>query len=531
MLFKVLIVDDLVAKPVPLSNFQIVAVDDSSPPTPFRTDETGAFSGVFAPGKYRLQNATPLLFKGRFYAWSRAFEIRAGESTTLQLTGDDAAVTDQAIPTTRQIGDEAKIYRALRDGVATVEGERGQGSGFLVDAQGLILTNHHVIEGSRTIVVRFRPGLRVAARVVQSNAANDVALLQVHPDAVRGLPVVPLADVTQSPPTEGERVLAIGSPLSEDKILTTGLISRVKDNIFMSDVNINPGNSGGPLLNMAGEAIGITSFGLSAKSGPGLSGIVSIVQATGMVSNARAKQAEKKATTAMPSAQFLPDFSPHKISTASLQEAAQTEITIPRFKAPGAFETSFVTPFSGASLAHKEEREWAKKRNKRRDKQGAGGSGEGGQVTTRRFYETQDAQVFIAVSPRLVESKKSMKRGLFGALLGVRTKRDMEFRHDFYDMELLRDGIRVEPLQRNRIPLSIYYENVFINVEAKDLAMAGLYSYDPAAFRDGGKLELRVKREFNTEVWDIVPVTDALRASLYQQFSAYYLQMPRSAKP
>lgn len=528
--FKVFIVDDLVAKPVPLSNFQIYAIA-SAPPSvsfvAFRTDESGAFSSELAAGKYRVQSATPLLFKSRLYSWSREFEIKKGEISALQLTGDDAIVTEQAIPLTRQIGDEAKIYRALRDGVATVESERGQGTGFLVDSQGLILTNHHVVEGSRSIVVRFLPGLRVAARLVFSNAANDVALLQVSPDAVRGLPIIPLADVTKAAPIEGERVLAIGSPLSEEKILTTGLLSRVKDDVFMSDVNINPGNSGGPLLNMAGEAIGITSFSLSAANGPGLSGIVSIIKATAMVSTARAELAKKKATTAMPSPQLLPDFSTVKISTASLQEAAQSEIKIPVLKAPSSFETSFFTPFSGASLAHKAEREWAKKRNKRRDKQSANGSDEGGQVTTQRFYDTRDAQVFIAVAPRLMESKSSRTRGLFGALLGVyNTKRDMEFRHDFYDMELLRDGERVEPLRRRRLPLSIYYENLFLNLEAKDTAMAGLYSYDPAVFRDGGKLELHVKREFDTEKWDIVPITDALRAALYTQFSSYYSQMP-----
>src|SRR6185436_14640163 len=143
-----------------------------------------------------------------------------------------------------QVADEAKVYRAVQAAVATVEGERGHGTGFLVDARGLLLTNQHVVEGSRRLVVRFSPGLRVEAQLAQSDATSDVAVLRVHPDVVKNLPVVQLAAPTDAAPlaVEGEKVLAIGSPLTEEKVLTTGLISRVKSEVLISDVNINPGN-------------------------------------------------------------------------------------------------------------------------------------------------------------------------------------------------------------------------------------------------------------------------------------------------
>jgi S1-C subfamily serine protease len=75
----------------------------------------------------------------------------------------------------------------------------------------------------------------------------------------------------------GERVLAVGSPLATEGILTTGIVSRVESDAIISDVNINPGNSGGPLLNFRGQVIGITTFGVQEPGrGPGISGIVRI---------------------------------------------------------------------------------------------------------------------------------------------------------------------------------------------------------------------------------------------------------------
>ena len=541
---RVLVVDDLTPRPVPFTAFQVISLADGSV-TAARTGEDGRFELELAPGLYRLESVTPLKFKGKTYQWARPFEMKAGEPTTLELTGDDATMRDDVPQTARQIADEAKIYRALREGVATVEGERGSGTAFLFDARGLMLTNSHVVEGSRALVVRFAPGLRVAARVIASDPAKDVAILSVNPDITTKLPVVPLWRSTPEPgqtapavAVEGEKVMAIGSPLGEEKVLTTGLISRVKEGVLISDININPGNSGGPLLNMAGEAIGITSFNESAQSGPGLSGIIALSQVLPLADEARARwdaaTPELRAQIA-PSARLLPDFSPIAVPAQALDTAAKSEIEIPLIKAPSAFETRFLTPFSLTSTQFKAERELAKKREKRRSKQSDKGANEAAEQPQHRFYDATRAGVAIAISPKLVESKASKKRGLLGALVGgmvgviPRTKVSMEFRHDFYDMELLRNGQIMEPVQRKRVPMSVYWENLYLNFEAKDTAFAGIYTYDPAVFAPGGTLVLRVRREFNIEKWDEVKIPDALRAGLYAQFAPHRAALQQSA--
>lgn len=534
---KILIIDELVPRPVPLTAFRLSS--ETGQPREIRTGEDGRFTLALAAGKYRFENVVPLRFKGKLFEWKRAFEIKAGQKTELHLTGDDATARDDVPQTARVVAEEAKIYRALRDGIATVESESSSGSGFLVDARGILLTNHHVIEGARDLVVRFRSGLRVAATLLAIDPQNDVAVLRVNPEISARLPVVPLArpkpqregETAPSIAIEGEKVMAIGSPLGEEKILTTGLISRVKDGVLISDVNINPGNSGGPLLNMAGEAIGLTTFNEGAGSGPGLSGIVALDRAFPTLDRVLTAldAAQKNGTDGrnMPSARLLPDFSPVAVPTAALEAASQSEIEIPVLKAPSSFETRFLTPFNLTSVRYREERELARKQAKRRGKQGEKGAGEVAQDTQMRFYDAQKAAVYVSVAPNLVESKGSKRRGLLGGMLGavvgtfVPTTRSLEFRHDFYGMELWRNGTKVEPLQRKRVPLSIYYQNLYLNFEAKDTATAGVYAFDPAAFAPGAQLTLQVWREYNTEEPDTVKISDALRASLYEQFAAH----------
>jgi serine protease Do len=139
---------------------------------------------------------------------------------------------------------------------------RGEGTGFVVDAQGFILTNHHVVASTERIRVRMADKREFPAVLVGSDASTDLALLKV--DAV-SLPTVPLGDSDRL--RVGEWVCAIGNPYRFDHSVTVGVVSskgrKIYDASFdayiQTDAAINPGNSGGPLINAYGEAIGINS--------------------------------------------------------------------------------------------------------------------------------------------------------------------------------------------------------------------------------------------------------------------------------
>src|SRR3954471_17123196 len=140
---------------------------------------------------------------------------------------------------------------------------RGAGSGFIIDADGSILTNHHVVDRAERITVKLSDGRTLRARLIGSDPDTDIALIKV--DSQGGLPVAPLGD--SSTLRMGEWVCAIGNPLGYEHTVTVGVVSFLGrklfdislDNYIQTDAAINFGNSGGPLINSRGEVIGINA--------------------------------------------------------------------------------------------------------------------------------------------------------------------------------------------------------------------------------------------------------------------------------
>jgi serine protease Do len=140
---------------------------------------------------------------------------------------------------------------------------RGTGTGFIIDPQGFILTNHHVIDGAERIGVKLADGRSLRAAVVGSDPDTDIALIKV--DAPTALPSAPLGNSDQL--RVGEWVVAIGNPLAYEHTVTVGVVSFIGrklfdsslDNYIQTDAAISFGNSGGPLINTRGEIIGINA--------------------------------------------------------------------------------------------------------------------------------------------------------------------------------------------------------------------------------------------------------------------------------
>jgi S1-C subfamily serine protease len=166
-------------------------------------------------------------------------------------------------------------------------GEEGQrqgeatGSGIVIDANGTILTNYHVVENAIKVTVSLEKGKTVDAQVVGKDPSNDLAVLHIAPD---GLALHPLTLGDSSAARVGDPVYAIGNPFDLQRTLTTGVISALQrqikapngfaiDNVLQTDAPINPGNSGGPLLDSSGRVIGINSQIETGGTGGGSVGI------------------------------------------------------------------------------------------------------------------------------------------------------------------------------------------------------------------------------------------------------------------
>ncbi|MSP39322.1 MAG: DegQ family serine endoprotease [Deltaproteobacteria bacterium] len=147
----------------------------------------------------------------------------------------------------------------------------GQGSGFIIDNNGTILTNYHVVDGAQKIVVTLADGKNYDATVVGKDQKSDLAVIKI--DAGRELPAVALGDSDRL--EVGEWVMAIGNPFGLDHTVTSGIVSAKGrnigsgpyDNFIQTDASINPGNSGGPLINLRGEVVGINTAIYSQSGG------------------------------------------------------------------------------------------------------------------------------------------------------------------------------------------------------------------------------------------------------------------------
>jgi S1-C subfamily serine protease len=170
---------------------------------------------------------------------------------------------DNAAPGTRPLAqpdDISQMVRQSRPAVVTIIAGERLGSGFFVSADGYLLTNSHVVREGDRPTVRFTDGKSVSANVVRNDEEKDLALLKASGS---GYPALPLGDSDKA--VQGESVITIGSPVGLEGTVTQGIISAVRKGpngvtYIQTDAAVNPGNSGGPLLNKAGQVIGINTL-------------------------------------------------------------------------------------------------------------------------------------------------------------------------------------------------------------------------------------------------------------------------------
>ncbi|MBM3804403.1 MAG: trypsin-like serine protease [Acidimicrobiia bacterium] len=244
----------------------------------------------------RLRTFVLLLTLAAVLAWI------AGRLLTRQLApapyfseSPSAAAADKPYPPVTQ--DEAnsiEIYQRTSSAVVNITSttvdfdfffnampKQGSGSGAIIDRQGHILTNYHVVEGAGALEVTLSDKRKLKARVIGADPSNDLAVIKIDP-AGKALSVVQLG--SSSNLQVGQKVLAIGNPFGLEGTLTTGVISSLRrtiraengkmiDDVIQTDAAINPGNSGGPLLNSLGELIGINTQIFSTAGSGGNIGI------------------------------------------------------------------------------------------------------------------------------------------------------------------------------------------------------------------------------------------------------------------
>ncbi|NIK59032.1 S1C family serine protease [Kribbella shirazensis] len=260
--------------PGPRPTDSVTPVTAAGPPSPVAAPPAGVTDGRAVPpvGAPTAERGSGRRRAG-FFVGTLALSIAAG-GLAGAVTGDRGTAStavdlpQAAAPPAAAQGSISAAAASVLPGVVSVRAGRATGSGFAIDQQGHVVTNAHVVEGATDVSLVLSNGRRVNADVVGSDPDNDLAVLQVSASDAEGLRALTLGRSAQL--RVGDPVLAVGSPLGLEGTVTAGIVSAVnrqarfgndgaRQSAIQTDAAINPGNSGGPLVNSAGQVVGVNT--------------------------------------------------------------------------------------------------------------------------------------------------------------------------------------------------------------------------------------------------------------------------------
>lgn len=488
-------------------------------------------------GDYTVVSEKELVLEGRTFSWEYAFRVGAGSDTSVELSNDNAkisvAVSDSNL-LRRRVSEAAELFRTLRNGVVTIEGELQTGTGFIFDEKGLVLTNNHVINETNEVRVRFDKQTSVKARVLARDIERDLVVLQINLRAFANSKVLKLAVANAAEPNvfEGEQVFTIGSPANQEKILSTGIVSKVGERAIISDINFSPGNAGGPLFNSIGEVIGLTTFKVKDrkdKGDSGLAGIVRIEETADVVTKAR----ELAAAKGTPSGELMPNI-PEGIFPV---ETIKTAVRSPRFSSKEYvsdvknYQVRYMTPVYKFYMIEKDRIESLKIREKRNKYKGdldAADMFRDLSVWSEYAGELMPVVDILALPETAPTGKSMALTAIANMTIGFSTPLDLKYKADFSQMKLLCNGREVTPVRRNKTEierdLQSYYKT------KKRFTYAGVYTYPYDIFAPGrcSQMEVHVFSEEDIETPIVSTVTDAIKNRIWTDFGDFRTQIAKT---
>ena len=537
--FKVTVVDnDLNLRNVPKFTLVIRRVGDASVGVArTATSSDGEARLQLPPGNYAVTSERPVIFQNRSVTWDFAFTVEPGRSSTVELSNDNAHISSALIPSTdRDISRGGEMFKTLRNGVVTVQGELEPGTGFIIDDSGLVLTNQHVIDQSNEVRVRFDKQTAVRARVLAVDKERDLAILQVNLSVFPQVRILELAanDLADKSVIEGERVFTIGAPLLQEKILSSGTVGKIDGRAILTDVTFSSANSGAPLFNSIGQVVGVTTFKIKDRSSSafaknevtaedsGLSGVVAIAEAAELIAAAKASAATKRP----PAAELMPNlpegtFPVETIKAALLDKNFPLKQYVADVKN---YQIKYMTPVYKFYVMEKDRIESLKSRRDRNKEKGMVETAD--PFRDLRYWNQYAGElrpvVQILALPETGASGASMALSVITqGMVGYGTPLGHKYKADFYQMKLMCDGKEIIPLIRNKTEivreLQSYYK------DRKHYTYAGVYSYPYDAFEPGRcrQMQVQVFSEEDIETPITSEVTETIKSRIWADFNDF----------
>ena len=356
---KVVLVDGA-GKATPVPRHALLVSDNpaSAPPRQVVTALDGTAEIKLRPGSYLIESDRPVLFQGKAYQWTEIVEIAAGREAVLELTADKAEVeaapaTAPATTTTattagstaRVENDPAFLLPQWQDSVVVLWTPTTRATGFVVNALGLIATNNRGIGGATSVEVQLTPSIKVAGSVIAADAARDVAIVWIDPQAIASVRPVPMpcAEATKPTISRGQEIFAIGAPFRRQKGMTPGTAGTAHQHVIASDLLIARGGAGGPVFSASGTLVGITS--IAQDKDEGTLGNTPIARIEGACEVVAAAETKMKGGAA-PAATHLPVEPATPFPVDAIKDIVQRRAgsLSPYEMAASAFDVAFITP-------------------------------------------------------------------------------------------------------------------------------------------------------------------------------------------
>jgi len=524
---KVTIVDaDGHARPVPHHALLISENPSSAPPQRAVTALDGTAEVRLRPGNYTVESDQPLVFQGKAYEWRQTLDVASGQVTSLVLTADNAQVEATGSVSNASASGAAGNASALlldwQNSVMSIWSPTRLGSGFLIDARGLIATNQRLVGSARSLEVQLSSTEKVAARVLASDPDKNVAILWVDPKAIASARPVKLGYADGGPPpAEKDKVFAITTPIHDAKSMMSGAVSRVTGHAILSSVPMEEDSLGAPLFNAAGEVIAITTPDedtSSASSGP--SGAVRIDEARSVFAAAekRMQASEPPSGTRLPVEPLRP-FDDDALRTAARRRTG----SLAPYGVPAAdFDVSLITPVLAYGARHQGEQVSGRERGR------AGRDPMETQALLRALedfgnwadYVRDDPPVLmIRATPKLVESFwTTLARGA-AQTQGVSLPPVKHIKAGFSRMRISCGDAEVTPIHPFKIEQ---------RVGENDVVYEGLYVFDPAAIGPHcGTVKLTLFSDKDPEKGDTRVIDPRILHQIWDDFAPYRAAAPQ----
>ena len=505
--------------PVPRHVLLVSDNPTSAPPRRVLTALDGTAEVTLRPGNYTVESDQPVAFQGKSYEWAQPVDVIAGRTTELELTMANAEI-GSATPSTAGLNaavesDPSLLLLPWHDSVFGIWSPIAHASGFVIDSNGLVVTNQRAIGTATDVEVQLTGTVKVAGRVLATNTDRDVALVRVNAKSVESLRPISMGcgQPARRPMTKGQEIYTISAPLRQNKGMTPGVVLSVGARLVESDFRLAIGGAGGPVFSADGTLLGLTSV-VDEKDATAR-GDLKVIRIEDVCEVVASAQKKTKDVTA-PEATHLPIEPVRPFPVDALRTAAQRRVgSLSAYQISSSdFDIAFLTPIQvyGAQYQAEEASRRERTEGARRPQ-----SADAGPPAMRPLMDFGNWSEYVADVPPVL-------------MIRVTPKFEEGFWTKVARGAAQTQGMAIPPIKRFKAPFSrlrafcgeaeitpIHPFRIETHVSETDSIFEGLYIFDPTALgphcpavklmvyseKDPAKPEVRaVEAAIVQQIWD-----------------------------